>query len=650
MTRAALADPGTSPQSPALVWKRLAPLVAASGRSRMRLWNPDTEKFSDTAKRTDRLPSRPAAVYLYTRKRTQLLWLDFDSKRWGPKAVDADMATAAAWLTECGGIVVTDHSTSGGAHLLCPLAIGTTASHDEMVQLVRLLSARLPTLDITPNTNAETGCMTPPGSPCREGGYRTLDCSLDAAVEAFTTRSAPDLLPRLYMLLGALNPSPRRNAQDTPSSAATLSYTVGSGDDKRLAPHHVRHDPLPTDVANYAARGEIAPTRPTWKSNHEARMSVITQAIARGHSLNDVRHMVGAGGPWEHGLGQAYQRYHHRSADALERDFAKALAWLTTNVLDSSPPRHKIKYSPGGQRGGPRGPKDLRNWLANAMAWADREFTGKRYRWTVHAVLQTLAFYAAVAGEHRSGTYLVGVGGRTLSIGCGLLSEDTVWRVLADLRDRPGAPLVLVRRHIGTEADVYALTSQNRVTTDRDGSERVRIEPVHDAWIVLGHHLRRIYELVAHHGLTRKADLYAAARVPRATGDAMVIELEIAGLLQRSSRGNVTRGQTELDTIAERHRLIEYRRERHERHQAERAAWKSWLASRHHHAEALPAPEPPSMGGPGETSIDSAADAYLSAVMATGPPPRDDIEFEHWAIDLISELLGAHIIAANPTS
>lgn len=214
VTRAALADPGTSPQSPALVWKRLAPLVAASGRSLMRLWNPDTEKFSDTAKRTDRLPSRPAAVYLYTRKRTQLLWLDFDSKRWGPKAVDADMATAAAWLSECGGIVVTDHSTSGGAHLLCPLAIGTTASHDEMVQLVRLLSARLPTLDITPNTNAETGCMTPPGSPCREGGYRTLDCSLDAAVEAFTTRSAPDLLPRLYMLLGALNPSPRRNAQD----------------------------------------------------------------------------------------------------------------------------------------------------------------------------------------------------------------------------------------------------------------------------------------------------------------------------------------------------------------------------------------------------------------------------------------------------
>ena len=91
---------------------------------------------------------------------------------------------------------------------------------------------------------------------------------------------------------------------------------------------------------------------------------------------------------------------------------------------------------------------------------------------------------------------------------------------------------MLARQHIGTEADVYALTSQNHVTRDPARAERVRIEPVHDAWIVLGHHLRRIYELVAHHGLTNKADIYAAAAVPRATGDAMVIDLEVVGLHQ----------------------------------------------------------------------------------------------------------------------
>lgn len=122
---AAAADtPLTYSCTPDLVWRRLARLVAAPGRSRMRVWNPITEKFSDTAKRTDRLPARPAAVYLYTRRRTELVWLDFDAKRHGRAAVDADLATAASWMTDCGGVVVIDRSTSGGGHLICPLAIG----------------------------------------------------------------------------------------------------------------------------------------------------------------------------------------------------------------------------------------------------------------------------------------------------------------------------------------------------------------------------------------------------------------------------------------------------------------------------------------------------------------------------------------------
>jgi hypothetical protein len=637
---------------PELVWKGLARLVAAPSRSRMRVWNPETEKFSDTAKRTDRLPTRPAAVYLYSHRRTQLLWLDFDAKRHSPAAVNADMATAAAWLTECGGVIVTDRSTSGGGHLICPLAIGTSASHDEMVQLVRLLAARLPTLDITPNTNAETGCMTPPGSPCREGGFRQLDGTLDAAVEAFTTRSAPDLLPRLYMLLGALKTIHRHPTAATPGVVDAETYTDGVGDDQRIAAPYIRADPLPTDVADYATRGVLSNSRPTWQSNHEARMSVVTQAVARGHSLTSLRTMIQPAGPWQHGLGRAYQRYHHRADQALTRDFTKALDWLITNVVKSSPPRHKKKYSPGGQEG-PRGPQQLRGWLANAMAWADQEFAGKRQRWTVHAVLQTMAFYALVAGEQRSGTRLVGVGGRTLSLGCGLLSEDTVWRVLADLRERPGAPLVLTRQHIGTEADVYALTTQNRVTTDPARAERVRIEPVHEAWIVLGHHLRRIYELVAHHGLTAKADIYAAAAVARATGDAMVIDLEIAGLLTRSGWGTVELGPGSLDEIADRHHLHEARDDRLSRHRAERAAWRTWLAGREQLRGSNPSAEVTTKDAAGNNFGRHVPDdaqeyaAWLESVMATGPPSDDDPHHtEREAIDLIAELLGGRIVAA----
>lgn len=617
----------------------------------MRVWNADTEKFSDTAKRTDRLPTRPAAVYLYSHRRTQLVWLDFDAKRHGAAAVTADMATAASWLAECGGVIVTDRSTSGGGHVICPLAIGTSASHDEMVQLVRLLAARLPTLDITPNTNAETGCMTPPGSPCREGGFRQLDGTLDAAVEAFTTRSTPDLLPRLYMLLGALKTTLRHSPTASPGAAVDAEpYTDGAGEDQRLAAPYIRHDPLPADIADYASHGLLSSSRPTWQSNHEARMSVVTQAVARGHSLASLRTMIEPEGPWHHGLGKAYQRYYHRRDQALRRDFTKALHWLIANVIKSSPPRHKTKYSPGGQ-GGPRGPQQLRSWLANAMDWADQEFSGKRYRWTVHAVLQTIAFYALVAGEQRSGTWLVGVGGRSLSLSCGLLSEDTMWRVLADLRDRAGSPLVLARQHIGTEADVYALTSQNRVTGDSARAERVRIEPVHDAWIVLGHHLRRIYELVTYHGLTTKAEVYAAAGVPRATGDAMIVDLEIAGLLTRPGWGKAARGPGSLDQLADRHHLHETRDDRISKHRAERAAWRTWLAERESlRGSSPPADEGPTdmtgtSGGRGGPDDEREYSAWLESVMATGPPD-DPYRTERDAIDMIAELLGGRIVAA----
>lgn len=636
---------------PDLVWKRLAPLMAAPGRSRVRVWNPDTEKFSDTAKLTERLPARPAAAYLYSHRRTQLLWLDFDAKHHGTAAVAADMATAASWIAECGGVIVTDRSTSGGGHLICPLAIGTSASLDEMVQLVRLLAARLRTLDITPNTNAETGCITPPGSPCREGGFRQLVGTLDAAVEAFTTRSAPDLLPRLYMLLGALTPTLRQRVSATPTVADIETYVDGAGDHQRIAAPYVRDDPLPPEVADYATHGLISTSRPTWQSNHEPRQSVVVQAIARGHSLASLRDMIAPGGPWHEGLGPAYQRYHHRADRALGRDVAKAFDWLITNVLKSSPPRHKRKNTPGGHTEGPRGPKDLRDWLANALAWADQEFAGKRYRWTVHTTLQTLAFYALVAGEHRAGTWLVGVGGRSLSLSAGLLSEDTLWRVLADLRELPGAPLVLVRHHIGLEADVYALTMQNRVTTDAAHAERVRIEPVHDAWIVLGHHLRRVYELIAHHGLTKKADIYAAARLPRATGDAMVSDLQIAGLLTCIARGEVARGPQSLDGIAERHQLQDVRDDRLSRHRTERAAWRTWLAEREEsHRSSPPGQEEP-MGaaaadvGGYQPDGEQEYAAWLESVMATGPPD-DPYGVEREAIELIAELLGARIVAA----
>ena len=639
----------SQPHSPQEVWKRLARLIAAPGRTQMRLYNAASEKFSDSGRLTESLPKRSAAVYIYAKGRTNQLVLDFDVKHHSVEQVKADLDTAAAWISSCGGVFITDSSTNGGRHLIAPLAIGTTSSCDEMKALVRLLASRLPTLDITPVCGAEQGCISVPGSPDKDGGHRNLDGNLVDAVEAFTTRSAPDLLPRLQMLLGAFKPTTQPTPAVTTAGLSPEDYLEGHGDDTRLALPYRRTDQMPAAVAVFATHGVLSPQRTTWATNHEARMSVVVNAFCRGYSLADLRDAIAPDGRWHGGLGSAYMRYGHRSDLALSKDFTKALNWYITNVVKSSPPRHiDKKYTPGGKAQGWRGPKDLRDWLSNALAWADGEYAGKRLRWTVRAVLQALAFYALVAGEQRSGSWLVGVGGRTLSIGCGLLSEDTVWRILADLRDRPGSPLVLVRQAIGIEADVYALTTQNRVTKDSAGAQRVRVEAVHEAWSVIGHHLRCVYELVAYFGLTQKADLYAAAAVPRATGDAMVTALEIAGLLTKSGWGTVGIGQVTLDDIAQQQHLDQVRHERLERHRAERAAWRKWLDEREQQRNPQPAPHdresefaPPSVGA---NHVEEHA-AWRDAMMATGPPPRDDVDDEHEAIELLSDVLGARILA-----
>ena len=236
----------TVPADPAASWKALAHLIAA--RPSIRVWDPSTNKFDATRNLTSRLPRLPAAALIYHRNRTHILVLDFDTKKHGQHAVDADFARALSWITDAGGVAVTDQSTSGGRHIIVPLAIGTSATLAEIMPLMRLLEARLPSLDKTPMTNPKTGCITVPGSPCREGGHRILDGPLAAAIESFTTRSDPGLLPRLNVLLGAL----------TPAHAAAPS----SGPDAPSPAPGRTHGYLPNTPAPTIFPSASPPTRP----------------------------------------------------------------------------------------------------------------------------------------------------------------------------------------------------------------------------------------------------------------------------------------------------------------------------------------------------------------------------------------------------
>lgn len=619
------------PPSPAATWKALAPLIAA--RPKIRVWDPATNKFDRTKTLTTRLPTLPAAVMLYAHNRTQVLVLDFDTKHHSPQIVEADFARALGWITDAGGVTITDRSTSGGRHIIVPLAIGTAATAAEVTPLMRLLAARLPSLDITPMANTATGCITAPGSPCREGGHRLLDGPLAAAIDAFTTRSDPGLLPRLNVLLGALNPPP-----NTTPRSATSDATTGTGAHERLRPDYTRDTALPARITTYAATGHL-PDDGTWRSHSEARQSVLAHAALHGHTLAAVKALMAPGRPWHTGLAAAYTRYGHNAENALHRDWRKALTWAATNSRHFRPVHAQEQIHTGGTTAGPR---LHRAWLANAVAWVETQFPGHRFRWIGPAVYQALAIHAVRAGELINGVPVVGVGGRSLSIATGLLSETTVWEFLRQTRDLPGSPLVRTRIAQGREPDYYALTQQNHMGVTRETIAATRVETVHPAWKVIGHRHRRIYELIVHQHVERPRDVFTAAHTATTTGYDTLAALRIAGLITQQ-RGRLSAGPATLDDIAAAHHLDEQRTQRIQRHQHERARWHTWLLSRdqlHHQQAAHHSPAEP-------TSIAAACDKhheeYLSAVLATGPPPTDE---ESRAIGLLVELVGARVLTA----
>lgn len=617
------------PASPAATWKALAPLIAA--RPKIRVWDPTTNKFDRTKNLTTRLPLVPAAVMLYAHNRTHVLVLDFDTKHHSQQIVDADFARALSWITDAGGVTVTDQSTSGGRHIIVPLAIGTTATLAEVIPLMRLLQTRLPSLDKTPMANATTGCITVPGSPCREGGHRLLDGPLATAIDAFTTRSDPALLPRLNVLLGALSPAPTHQPSPPADGA-----TTGSGPHERLRPEYTRDTPLPDRITTYAATGQLPADR-SWRSHSEARQSVLAHAALHGHSLTTVAALMAPGQPWNTGLAAAYTRYGHNADNALQRDWRKALTWADSHSHLFRPACAQEQVHTGGTT---RGPQLHREWLANAVAWLETEFAGHRFRWIGAAVYQALAIQAVRAGEMINGVPVVGVGGRSLSIATGLLSETTVWEFLRETRDLPGSPLVRTRIAQGREPDYYALTRQNEMGVTPEAVAATRVEDVHHAWKVIGHRHRRIYELIVHQQLERPRDVFAAAHTVPTTGYETLAALKTAGLITHQ-HGHLSAGPITLDDIAAAHHLDEERAARIRRHQHQRATWHAWLNTRNTAHDQPIALDQPAADISVPDISDPHREDYLAVVLATGPPTRDE---EHHAIELLAELVGARVL------
>lgn len=602
---------GFSESTPDHIWSRLAPLLAA--RRSMRLYDVARQGFVSSRPLTTKLPTVPAAVPLFSRGRAAVIALDFDAKHHGHSAVISDVDLVLSWLGECGGRAVVDVSSSGGRHVLIPMAPGRTIAVDDLRPLLNQLAVRLPTLDITPMTNAATGCITVPGSRCREGGHRRLVKDLAAAVDTLTVGSDPETLTRLAALLGGI-PASQARARGVGTEIHASRVTeriIGTGDHVRLHPGFCRTtSTTPGSVTLFAATGQIDTSR--WPSRSEARQSVITHEILVGATPADVV-LRSQTSEWA-GLRAAY--VHYADPDqAIRRDSFRALHWVASSLPE--PVRdygHKIKHT-----GGTHSPT-LRKWLETATSWVTHEYQGRKDRWTTHAVIQALAWSAAVSGHAVEGVPVVGVGGRSLSIAAGLLPESTVWSILGRLRETPGSPLLLIERGMGQNPDRYALVTAGSADSNDEiapSTKELQIESVHPAWSVIGWRHKAVYDVIASSTVPLTIeDVLAAVSIGRTSGYETMLDLRVAGLIALENN-QIVLGSVDLDTIAHLHGLATAVRERVVRHRAERIVWREWLAARED------ARTPPDLPLDLYAVVEDAAhppdEAYYVAVMDAGP-------------------------------
>lgn len=604
-------------------WAALAPLMAA--RPMVRLWAPEVG-FQVRTALTRRRPDQPAAVFIFRRHRTRDLVFDLDAKRAGAAAVAADRARLLFWLSGYGSRFISDQSTSAGVHVIVPLARAVPC--EQLVPFLRAAAALYPSLDITPMMNPKQGCITVPGSRTREGGFRLLDGDIDAAVSVLTERNQPELFDDLYdsivspqyltpeMLVRTATPV------EIQHPAPPAGYFHGSGANARLLPVYRRTTPIPVPIRAFAEKGLVPAEK---RSPSEARQAVLAHAAWRGYSLAEVRANL-TRGPWQQGLGEAYARYKdHQRDTALCNDWAEAQRWVAEGAKKIRGATHRTTEIHTGGAGGcvphPAPARPQQQWLAHATSWCDTRFRSDPGRWMKAAVLQALGSSAAKTGQLVNGVPTVRVGGRSLSIGAGLVSKESVWATLRELRDTPGSPILLTATGSGKRADAYALVLPDVTDPTPDAPGRPELTDVHPAWSALGLRYRRVYEVLCGAPDGLHADAVAVgARMSRSSTYEAISELARVGLVLRQ-RGHVSLTRLTLDELGEQLGVFEDRAVRIAEHRASRAAWHEWLVNRGtrrtRYAWTANPPHPEITWMPLD---DSDRDDYLAAQMRTGPP------------------------------
>ncbi|GAA1081628.1 hypothetical protein [Tsukamurella strandjordii] len=269
----------------------------------------------------------PTATYLASRDgRFQWLAFDFDTTKYGADAVATDAAIVANVLDELDvPHLLVQSGPTDGAHIWVRLDCAG-ADADAVDRMAHALQAHLPTLDISPLTNADTGCVRIPGSPHRHGGHAVPSVdgqALDAALTAMDQRPASaELLTWLHARFPTREHSPEPSTRRGAASSTPGLTIVGTGAGAHLA--RARTDLTP------ATRQLLTHALPAGADRSAIAWSILLGMAASGCTWHDVTTHLD-----QPGLTRLREDYDRHQAHAIVQwekalDTAAATAWPRT--------------------------------------------------------------------------------------------------------------------------------------------------------------------------------------------------------------------------------------------------------------------------------------------------------------------------------
>lgn len=570
-----------------LAWRATAKALAAGGRVRVSRDGGRSYPRSRERALPPAPPLQPAAVRIYDEQGlANCLPADFDVARGGQQQVDRDLARLKALVERCGGRVITDRSPNGGAHLYVPWQ--QAVPFQQLRRLMQALSPLLPTLDVQPAINVLSGCLRPPGSRHKSGGWQELITPLDEARHIAENKNPAAVWHDLQRYLtpqaatakaASCRPTSGHDYRPQGRPTDSLGLSLPPGAAGGAGPHErrahlaqvpgLRRRALSTETLRIAQHGEYDQTR--YATPSQARQRVLAAAAGAGWSFRDLREHLETG-RWP-GLTAFYDRYQprHRS-ERLAADWCSAVSWVHrqpappktgTRSTHKSHTREPITHR--GQKA--PSPSVTKSGLAAGAVRSRRtrqssdEYRFVRTWWNAarrlervrhlgrQGLTRRLLLRALANAAQKAGSRYLEFGCRSLSLAMGV-DYSTAAAALRALRSEEDPMLVLLEDRRGVRGDLYELVIPACVqdSIDRRPWAPGSIEAIHPVFRALGLPVAFLYEQLGKSPLS-SFDLADAALISHRAAQAGLKVLGAHGLAARANSGWIRTTQC-LDNVA----------------------------------------------------------------------------------------------------